>query len=1274
MRNTIAVAVGFLLGSGTIWAQRYLITTVAGGSVTPTPASALSVQLARPWAAAADAAGSVYFSDGNFVYKVDRSATLTRVAGNGMAGYSGDGGPATRARLKLPLGVAVDASGSVYIADAGNSRVRKVAPDGTITTIAGNGTYGYSGDGGPATSAQIKSPMSVFLDAAGDVYFTDSDSYALRRVTPDGRITTVAIVSGATGTVDASGNFYEAISWANAVYKTRPDGTATVVAGGYEAGYSGDGGPATSAQLSSPWGLAVDQAGNLYIADTGNYRVRKVAVDGTITTVAGNGTYGSWGDGGQATSAGVAPQNVAVDAAGNLFIVDMYNRRVRKVVADGTITTLAGGGAGNSGDGGPATAAQLAGPRGLTADGSGNFYFADSGSNRIRRVGADGTISTVAGTGVAGGAGDGGPAISAQLNAPRGVALDSAGNLYIADTGNHGVRKVAPGGTITTVAAIASPDGVAVDAAGNLYIADTTGNAVRKRAADGTITTVAQGNVASDESSDLVPMGVAVDTGGNVYAADDGPYWVVVRPGSDLNHVQWNSRIRRVAPGGAITTVAGDGSSGYSGDGGPATEASLSYPNSVAVDGAGNLYIGEGDFDSDSTGGFVFVNQSPGNERIRKVDASGTITTVAGDGTAGYGGDGGAAASAQLNNPSGVAVDSAGNVYISDSGNNAIRLLVPVGTRALLSVTSTHSGYLAPGQTAATFAVVVSNAAGAGPTTGTVRVKELVSSGLTLVSMAGAGWSCSSDTCTRTDALPGGSSYPALTVTANVAADAPSQVENEVAVSGGGSSGSSTLDAAVVLAPPHAPVLISPANGVTGVLASPVLSWGVSHGAVSYEVYFGPSSAPSLVAHTEGTSFVPGVLMADVTYYWRVVAVNPTGSASSATGSFTTATVTGLRFVPVPPCRVADTRGAVGPFGGPAVGSGLTRSFAIPQRGCGIPGTAQAYSLNVTVVPKGPLGYLTLWPAGQMQPLVSTLNSWDGEVVANAAIVPAGSGGAVSVFVTAAADVILDVDGYFDTSSGVGSFAYYAVPPCRVADTRYLSGNFGGIGGPAMSAGESREFPIASNACGIPSGAGAYSLNVTAIPAGYLGYLTTWPTGGAQPNVSTLNSWDGKVVANAALVAAGTNGSVSVFVEDPTNVILDTDGYFAAPGSAGALRFYPVTPCRVADTRGATGDFGGPTMEAQSTRTFTIPASACLIPATAAAYSLNVTAVPGGVLSFLTTWPTGSGRPLVSTLNSFDGSVVANAAIVPAGTGGAINVFVTNRTDVILDINGYFAP
>ncbi len=468
------------------------------------------------------------------------------------------------------------------------------------------------------------------------------------------------------------------------------------------------------------------------------------------------------------------------------------------------------------------------------------------------------------------------------------------------------------------------------------------------------------------------------------------------------------------------------------------------------------------------------------------------------------------------------------------------------------------------------------------------------------------------------------------------------------------------------LVTPPAPVLVSPYNGATGVTPAPALSWGASSGATSYDVYFGTASQPPFVTNTTATSYAAGSLISGATYYWQIVARNSAGTAGSAVWSFTTASpATGLRFVPVTPCRVADTRYTS------IIAGGSSRDFAVPQAGCGIPAGARAYSLNVTVLPSGYLGFLTIWPTGQPQPNASTLNSWQGIVVANGAIVPAGTNGAVSVYVSNTSQVILDINGYFDTSTGATSYSFYSATPCRVADTRGPTGQFGG---PSMDSSQPRAFPIPLGGCAIPPAARGYSLNFTVVPAGYLGFLTTWPTGQAQPVASTLNSWTGKVVANAALVPAGTNESVSVFVSNPTNVIMDINGYFGQPGSAGALSFYPVAPCRVADTRGAVSPFGGPEMGSGETRSFPIPASTCNIPTTAAAYSMNVTVVPDGRLSYLSAWPAGSSQPVVSTLNSWDGAVVANAAIVPAGTNGAIGIYVTEPTQVILDIDGYFAP
>jgi PKD repeat protein len=335
------------------------------------------------------------------VLGVSGSDTITTVAGTGTAGYSGDGGQATSTQLNYPLGVTVDAQGIVYVADTSNNRVRKIT-GGIITTIAGTGTAGFAGDGGQATSAQLNVPGGVAVDAQGNVYIADEDNHRVRKV------------SG---------------------------GIITTIAGTGVAGYSGDGGQATSALLNFPHGVTVDAQGNVFIVDTDNHRVRKVDSAGNITTVAGNGTAGFAGDGGQATSAELNfPRQVAVDAQENLYIADTDNHRVRKV-SGGIITTFAGTGvAGFSGDGGQATSALLNFPRGVALDAAGNLYISED-NHRIRKV-TGGIITTIAGTGVAGFAGDGGAGTSAQLDFPWGLAVDANGNLYIGDEYNHRVREI----------------------------------------------------------------------------------------------------------------------------------------------------------------------------------------------------------------------------------------------------------------------------------------------------------------------------------------------------------------------------------------------------------------------------------------------------------------------------------------------------------------------------------------------------------------------------------------------------------------------------------------------------------------------------------------------------------------------------------------------------------------------------------------------------------------------------------------------------------------
>jgi len=394
-------------------AQTYNITTIAGngtGAYSGDGGAATAAEVYYPFGVAIDASGNLYIADyaNSAIRKVSNLGIITTIAGNNTAGYSGDGGAATAAELNAPHGVAVDASGNVYIADESNQRIRKVNTSGIISTIAGNGTGAYSGDGGAATAAQIYNPYGVAVDASGNVYIADESNHRIRKVNTSGIISTIA------------GN-----------------GTGA---------YSGDGGAATAAELHFPNGVVVDASGNLYIADTYNYRIRKVNTAGIITTIAGNGIGAYSGDGGAATAAELHyPTNLTIDASGNMYIADFNNYRIRKVSTSGFISTIAGNGnLGYSGDGGAATAAELGVTEGVTVDAAGNVYFADSKNNCIRKISTSGIISTIAGNGAPGYSGDGGSATAAELYYPYGVVIDASGNVYFADTFNNRIRKLTP--------------------------------------------------------------------------------------------------------------------------------------------------------------------------------------------------------------------------------------------------------------------------------------------------------------------------------------------------------------------------------------------------------------------------------------------------------------------------------------------------------------------------------------------------------------------------------------------------------------------------------------------------------------------------------------------------------------------------------------------------------------------------------------------------------------------------------------------------------------
>ncbi|MCP4702198.1 MAG: hypothetical protein GY862_35865 [Gammaproteobacteria bacterium] len=860
----------------------------------------------QPFGLAADDAGNLYIADtlNNRIRKLNSAGIITTIAGSGTGGYGGDGGPAADANINYPYDIAIDNAGNVYIADTVNSRIRKIDAAGTITTAAGNGTPGFGGDGGPAASAQLNYPHALaFSD--DNLYIADTFNSRIRKMDGSGNISTIAGTENmgfsgdggpATGAqlknpegiaVDDAGVLYISDTGNNCIRKVSADGIITTIAGTSVAGKSGDGGLATDAQLDKPRGIELDNAGNLYIADSGNHQIRRINTVGIISTVAGKGFTGTNDYDVAASLAELnIPSDVAIAGEDTLYIAEAANNRVVKLginapilamnllraektgtgtgtilsepagvncgadctesyaqdinvtltaaadtdskltgwegdcagtagnvatitmnaartcftnfdlisspdethtlritaTGSGTITSLPTGidcgtvcdapyqknstiiltatpdtGANFIGWGGDCTGAAndstiaMDAEKNCTArfEGGGNepvpiilsITLAGSGTGNVVSAAGDidcgvdcsgtysentsatltavpganseftgwsghcgglensatvimsasractanfnslippeptessGIISSLAGNSTQGYSGDGGPAMNAQFNKPWAVVTDSAGNLYVADRDNHAVRKVNSNGIISTIAGshipgysgdggpandaqLNFPAGLAMDNADNLYIVDTWNHSVRRRDSVGTMAAIA-GNGTPGFSGDggpaasaqfNYPIGIAVD-GGTLYISDT-----------------WNHRIRKIDPQGNISTIAGSGIRGNTGDGGPAIEAELNFPAGLASDGAGNIYIAD-----------------QNNHRVRKIDTNGNISTIAGNGSRGTSGDKGPATAAQLDNPYGLALDSSGDLYISEIYGNVVR---KVGAGGIIS-------------------------------------------------------------------------------------------------------------------------------------------------------------------------------------------------------------------------------------------------------------------------------------------------------------------------------------------------------------------------------------------------------------------------------------------------------------------------------------------------------------------------------------------------------------------------------------------------------------
>src|SRR6204780_1320384 len=742
-----------VLFAGVAHAQN-TISTVAGGpplnNVSPTAAP-----LVGPQAVVRDGSGNLYIvNDNGVIYKVTPGttapSTMTIYAGNNTAGFSANGTAAASTLTDEPYGAAVDGNGNLYYSDSQNCAVREIV-GGVVKTIAGNGNCGFSGDGGQATSASLGFLQGIALDGLGNLFIADTGNAVIRRVvlatgiistyagTPDTQGFPTSGVSAASTQLaypagvatDANGNLFIADEGDNIV--CRVDVTSkiiTIVAGTGAASFSGDGGPATSATLNEPDGLAVDSAGNIYISDALNAVVREVSASGPnageIQTIVGNTTFGFSGDGGPALSAELTnPAGLFVDSStGNLWIADYWANRIRLYSPGNNkqITTVVGNGL--VGDGGPATSASFYFPRTPQLDSEGNLYIVDAENDRIREVDTSGNIWAGVGPGIPWAipslpCGDGGPATSALIFMPRTVTIEANGDLLVSDDGDNRIREVS-GGIINTIvgsgnqcgpgqgqvplpcgdggpalsASVNDARGAVRDTVGNLYFVDAQDNRVREVNTGGTIATIAGGGTNDTAPTGCsngtytgdggpavnatlnCPLGLDIDSQGNLYVAD--------------TH---NNVIRKIDTGSPriITTIAGTGPAGHTGDGGLATSATLNSPDRVSVNGAGNFFI------SDS-----------GNNVIRRVDGtSKIITEFAGTGNFAFGGDGGPAVSASFATPVGVVVTPEGNMYVGDVFNNRIRKVLLTPNIALSSTTAAFANQ--PISASATLPVTLTN-------------------------------------------------------------------------------------------------------------------------------------------------------------------------------------------------------------------------------------------------------------------------------------------------------------------------------------------------------------------------------------------------------------------------------------------------------------------------------------------------------------------------------------------------------------------------------------
>ena len=615
---------------------------------------------------------------------------LAMLAGTGTGPGNANGSP-TAARFNAPFGVAIDASGNTYVVDSDSDTVRKITAAGAVSTFAGTAGQPGSADGMGA-AARFRTPRGIAVDGAGNVYVSDTGNDTIRKITPAGAVTTLAGVAGVAGSVngtgsaaqfwspqgigtDGAGNVYVADSFNNVIREITPAGVVTTLAGTFVCGATD--GAGSSAQFCRPFGLAVDSAGNVDVADSLSETIRQITPSGVVSTLAGYPGLAGSTDGTGASARFNLPSGLAIDTAGNIYVADTGNGTVRMITPGLVVSTLAGTAGVLGYADGTGSAAEFRGGQGPAVDSQGNVYLADNNNLVIRKITSQGVVSTFAGMAPELGSADGTGSV-ARFYGPSGLAADSAGNVYIADTLNCEIRKMTSAGAVTTLAGspaycsypgwgdadgngaaaeFAWPNGVAVDGTGTVYVADTYNQSIRKITPTGTVTTLVPGILNNLEVT--LPSGLITDSAGNVYVASTG-----------------DDTIREVTPAGVVTTLAGTSQSAGSADGNGAG-ARFSDPVGITIDTAGNLYVSDSD-----------------NDTIRKITPAGDVTTLAG--TAGVVGSAdGAGAAAQFDQPTGITIDASGNLYVVDSGNYTIRKITPAGVVTTVVGVAGQTGFTA---------------------------------------------------------------------------------------------------------------------------------------------------------------------------------------------------------------------------------------------------------------------------------------------------------------------------------------------------------------------------------------------------------------------------------------------------------------------------------------------------------------------------------------------------------------------------------------------------